>query len=233
MGRPGQRVVRLKQLERSRPRSCSLGNVRLLLAALAFLGAGCARPGVYWGDRWNDFRDCFTLEAGPGIGYDADLHVTDWIATGVGVAGSAKFGFAGRKPVGLSHGNHVDLHISFPLVQVFLLTGGLTPAEAESEWSDGLPALLHADYCERNAQFLDYRIIHVDSRTTSSILLLNAMAFTKNRGRASEPKLIDAFDADLGATLLLVSARIGFSPGQFADFALGFFGLDIAGDDAE
>jgi len=25
--------------------------------------------------------------------------------------------------------------------------------------------------------------------------------------------------------------RLGFSPGQFADFVLGFFGLDIAGDD--
>jgi hypothetical protein len=37
---------------------------------------------------------------------------------------------------------------------------------------------------------------------------------------------------DLTAALLVgPSVRLGFSPGQFADFVLGLLGLDIAGDD--
>ena len=39
---------------------------------------------------------------------------------------------------------------------------------------------------------------------------------------------------DLTAALLVgPSVRLGFSPGQFADFVVGLFGLDIAGDDAK
>jgi hypothetical protein len=30
-----------------------------------------------------------------------------------------------------------------------------------------------------------------------------------------------------------VCARVGFSPGEFVDFLLGWFGIDIAGDDRE
>ncbi len=40
-------------------------------------------------------------------------------------------------------------------------------------------------------------------------------------------------DFQLGVTLLLVNARVGFNLLETADFLLGFAGLDIAGDDEE
>ncbi len=42
--------------------------------------------------------------------------------------------------------------------------------------------------------------------------------------------LIDRFDLEFGAVVLL-GARVGFSPGQFLDFVLGLLGVDLAGDD--
>lgn len=40
----------------------------------------------------------------------------------------------------------------------------------------------------------------------------------------------DRWDLELGFTVL-VGARVGFSPGQFVDFAAGLFGFDPAADD--
>ena len=37
----------------------------------------------------------------------------------------------------------------------------------------------------------------------------------------------------VGATLLLIGARVGFNPLEFFDFLLGFAGYDIAGDDPD
>ena len=42
---------------------------------------------------------------------------------------------------------------------------------------------------------------------------------------------LHAFDVELSLTLLVGRLRLGFSPGEFVDFLLGWFGLDIAGDD--
>ncbi len=42
---------------------------------------------------------------------------------------------------------------------------------------------------------------------------------------------VHAFDVSVGVHALLVGASVGFSPGEFLDFLLGWFGLDIAGDD--
>jgi hypothetical protein len=44
------------------------------------------------------------------------------------------------------------------------------------------------------------------------------------------PKLIDAFWVSISFRLFL-GFEIGFNPGEFLDFLLGFFGLDLAGDD--
>ncbi|MCZ6691919.1 MAG: hypothetical protein O7H41_20215 [Planctomycetota bacterium] len=40
-----------------------------------------------------------------------------------------------------------------------------------------------------------------------------------------------AFDIEAHLFLGVVGARAGFSPGEFVDFFLGWFGVDIAGDD--
>ena len=42
---------------------------------------------------------------------------------------------------------------------------------------------------------------------------------------------IHLFDIEVRVHALIMSARAGFSPGEFVDFLLGWFGVDIAGDD--
>jgi hypothetical protein len=42
---------------------------------------------------------------------------------------------------------------------------------------------------------------------------------------------IHAFDIEAGISALFVGVRVGFSPGELLDFLLGWFGIDIAGDD--
>ena len=42
---------------------------------------------------------------------------------------------------------------------------------------------------------------------------------------------IHVFDIEAGFFVLFAGARAGFSPGEFVDVILGWFGVDIAGDD--
>ena len=122
--------------------------------------------------------------------------------------------------------------MGFPFLQVCLLTCCLPPEEF-----DGVPAILYTDVSVRN-DFQDCDsgpgqapAVASCCTATQSIVFLNLAAFRKDRGHESDPAMINAFDLDLGATLAVVSARVGFSFGRFADFALGFFGLNVAGDD--
>ncbi len=68
-------------------------------------------------------------------------------------------------------------------------------------------------------------------RDTASIVLLNVLAFNEKRGRSPKAPLVDAFEVDLGATMIVPSLRAGINPAQFLDFPLGWTTLDIAGDD--
>lgn len=43
---------------------------------------------------------------------------------------------------------------------------------------------------------------------------------------------IHLFDVEVGIGLMFFGVNAGFSPGQFLDFLLGWFGIDLAGDDA-
>ena len=49
----------------------------ILLAAVGVLCAGCGRPGAYLKSRALDFVDCFTLEAGLGIGAGVEVQATE------------------------------------------------------------------------------------------------------------------------------------------------------------
>ncbi len=42
---------------------------------------------------------------------------------------------------------------------------------------------------------------------------------------------IHAFDVEVAVYAIVPYVRVGFSPGEFLDFLLGWFGADIAGDD--
>jgi len=198
------------------------------------LCTGCAGPGRYWRDRGNDLLDCFTLEAGIGFGADVELHATDLIATGAGLGVSFKRGL----PAGEPGSAHVGLPF-LPILSVLhdrqdrRLCGGQDSPHDEMLLG-GLPEFLQFLITDRSVRDADLgsMLRGGDSgRPTASILFLNVLPFAPKKEWERPSSLANIFDVDVGATLMPLSARVGFSPGQFADFVLGFFGLDVARDD--
>ena len=53
----------------------------------------------------------------------------------------------------------------------------------------------------------------------------------RDRALSTGAARIHAFDIEAGVFVLLAGVRVAFSPGEFVDFFLGWFGVDIAGDD--
>ena len=49
--------------------------------------------------------------------------------------------------------------------------------------------------------------------------------------RAQRKARLHAFDVEAGVFVLFFGARAGFSPGEFFDFLVGWFGFDPANDD--
>jgi hypothetical protein len=48
---------------------------------------------------------------------------------------------------------------------------------------------------------------------------------------AENERVLDALDVELGASALFGGIEVAVRPGEFLDFLLGWFGLDLAGDD--
>ncbi|MBM4040757.1 MAG: hypothetical protein FJ290_19815 [Planctomycetes bacterium] len=206
---------------------------------------GCAGLGKYATDRGNDFLDCFTALGGiggplPGV----ELHATHCLTTGAGLTSSLKWGIVGRQAgPALLLSNQMGLGL--PAVLRLL----------KSEWSnqfekDGDLSLLYTYISESDVQS-DVYGPRSGMRTSKSVFLFDVTCIPRYaynyqgsllfRSNCSGPEYeerrpIEALDLHLDATAALLvgpSVRLGFSPGQFADFVLGFFGLDIAGDDAK
>lgn len=58
-----------------------------------------------------------------------------------------------------------------------------------------------------------------------------AFLWTERAPRLDPRARIHAFDIEVRAYAAFVYTKVGFSPGEFVDFLLGWFGADIAGDD--
>jgi len=190
----------------------------LVLAGLTLLATGCARPASYWQNRVRDLAQCSTVAAGIGLGLDAEIHVTDWVGTGVGASVTAKYGWGIGYPVGddVSSWPCLERHVGFPIRHLALVCAPrwATPNELPPSG----PEFLITD--------ATWRI-----RRTASVLLVNLASFHRGGGWVSDVRTIDRFGIDVGATLLVPSVRVGFNPAQFLDFLLGWTTLDIAGDD--
>ncbi|MBM4040756.1 MAG: hypothetical protein FJ290_19810 [Planctomycetes bacterium] len=206
---------------------------------------GCAGLGKYATDRGNDFLDCLTAQAGVGFLLPAvELRATHWVTAGAGFAVSEKWGLDGREAVTRGYSQ-----AGFGMPGVLHLLG----FESDKDFEDDGALKPFYTYTSR---------IHITPtfplasgkglRVSKCILLFDVTSIPRFayhydhdlRWRPLEPprlireerKLVEALDVhvDVTAALLLgPSLRLGFSPGQFADFVLGFFGLDIAGDDAK
>jgi len=201
----------------------------MMLAAC--LCCGCASFGHYMRNRGLDFVDCFKLEAGVGLGVDVDVHATDWLATGAGAAASRKWGFAGRHVVGVDVGEArtgFDVHVA-PPVAPFLVW--ITPRRSlDGLGIDSSLRYLYTDLCARDCYppCPPFEPRHV--KLCRTIVVYSMTSVHDADGKRAE-KLVDAFDLNVGATVLPISLRAGLSLGQFLDFVLGWSTLDIASDD--
>ena len=224
------------------------------------LCTGCAGVGKYARDRGNDFLDCFTAQGGLGLGLPAvELHATDWLTTGAGCSLGVRWGLQGGDP-GLWSVTQFGvplLPLLTPLVYRkpppadLLRDGDVSRTRPPDDllW-DGDVRWLYT-YVSRTYQGLPFFNTH-GLRVSKSVLLFDVTCIPKfayhydaHGGILSgwsyelvheKRKLVEALDVHVDATAALLlgpSVRLGFSPGQFADFVLGFFGLDIAGDDAK
>lgn len=180
-----------------------IGNRGAVLAACVLV-AGCAPAGRYLAARGLDLADVVQLNAGYGPGALASAKATDFAHLAAGWSRDRKAGIVGRHAARWDEEN-----LGFPVSNVaefyyaprWRLASALLCFQAREV----------GPFATGDREFLWNRL---DSRC----------------GRTEAPWL-DRFDLEAGGTALFVNARAGLRPGQAADFVLGLFTLDPAGDD--
>ncbi|MCZ6692164.1 MAG: hypothetical protein O7H41_21480 [Planctomycetota bacterium] len=183
------------------------------------IATGCQTTvGSYLGNRGRDLADCFTIEAGVGYGLGAELKLAGLVHIAVGT------GLDGSLQAGLRYGDLVPRSetkdektgfFGFPIINLLWMFSD----------QDGYPPYLHVskDAKEEHACYL---------------LLPGLASYAPDRSESwiwTDPKSgwsrLHAFDIEASVYWGIIGARAGFSPGEFVDFLLGWFGVDIAGDD--
>jgi hypothetical protein len=204
---------------------------KILLAAVVFSCSGC----TYATDRFNDFVDCFHADVGYGLGLEAHVVATDGISYCIGLANPVKYGIRGRYI-----GTWEDYYMGFPIAN-FVMCFAMTQVGHHENVSCAKGRESHS--CFQWGCFLIpwpvYSNIKIFERNKSGQPYIEygsiaAINLHKSRGSMDAypfGDLINAFDFEAGFTVIYFGLNAGFNCGQFADFLLGFFGLDIADDD--
>ena len=200
------------------------------IAFLVILGSGCADFSVYMKDRGNDLADCFTVRVGRGCGLGARFQVTNYFGAAVGFSQERKIGYFGREPVevrgfwaGIPAPQIVSVvpFLAAPFSAFSREERYFTPLEWLKTWFTMVLTTEWASY-ERGLITESERFLGV-----------NLAEFTEPGWLDPPPPFIgEKLFIEVGAALFAVGFDIGFNPAEFADFLLGWFSLDLAGDDA-
>lgn len=206
----------------------------LAVALAALLGAQACAPG-----RLADLQDSGRLSAGLAVGLSVDAKVGDLTHPAVGVLSSAAmFGFETRHIDGFWY----EARVSDPFATYWYRRDGQGWAWslASSGWRGMWESPGYLDAIDEIDGTFDqeplpetgseYRGERLDGELVASLWL----PLPVGEGVDEAPVLFryrTATDLQVGATLLLVGARVGFNPLEFLDFVLGFAGFDPAGDD--
>ncbi len=187
------------------------------LVAVLALSAGCQTTvGNYFGNRARDFGECFAAQVGLGVGLGVDIRAVGILHASVGGGfyfDGATLGWAYGAPLpsalrGLSR--HAILRFTgFPLSWFPL-----------REWFSLIPT--HTSRLGPNEEHYCYFLLPV---------ITDAFLHSDDEISPATWARIHAFDIEVGAFAIVLGARVGFSPGEFLDFLLGWVGIDIAGDD--
>jgi hypothetical protein len=186
------------------------------VVALAVLAcAGCSSPGRYWRDRGLDLLDTFEVGVSAGKGFRAEVRY------GLGVWG-----------IGRNEGWRARIGQRSFLLREDTATFGLFPFPL-----NGIMAAvwwLGDDACMWGLA-LSLGFAHEDETPVWGPTggALRAPELERSRGVMAAWGDPPGESFPLGAELhLFVGARVRFLPAEFVDFATGFFGLDLLGDDS-
>lgn len=210
--------------------------VPLLLAGC--LATGCQTTvGNYLANRGRDLGECFLLQYGAGIGLGVDVKLAGALHASAGFACYYPFHSMGWYYGELRPG---DVRSGFGH-----LPGegdlGILIAHASTRSFDGtktdhlcyaiLPALLSKEEGVWLWGDMSGRPDRVAEQAPLADGLLEGETLERLERAVARKARVHAFDIEAGVFLGVVGVRAGFSPGQFADFLLGWVGIDIAGDD--
>lgn len=190
-------------------KACAL----VALAALVSALSGCA----YLRNRAADLADVFVAEASVGLGAHLHVQVTDFLGTGIG--------FSEQRGVWL-HGRYIGTGTRTSLGIVVINMSGVAPEKK----ADLRPLFSGSrDYVEMAKEGVG---IYDDSRGCWYCVLPVGLAWFGPSAYFEVSKLRwwRLLDVSVGASAL-IGFHVCLSPGEAADFLLGFPGIDLAGDD--
>lgn len=186
---------------------------RFLIILIIISSSGCA----YFEQRARDFGDCFRLNAGAGLGVSADAQVFCFKA-GVGYWQGYCAGLNRKSEIGIWH----EKYRGIPICQI------------EGAMQEGLGVL---EAFSTSSTILEIENSIYKNRENSRDLQESALVFIyfKSVGMTigdprMETKWTDYFWINANASCFL-RFNVGFNIAELFDFILGWFGLDIAGDD--
>ncbi len=199
--------------------------VRAFLALALALFSGCA----YLEDRGNDFADCFRGSVGIGLGAQAHAQVGPFIA-GAGVWNGSCAGHLGRHGGVLYEGTYLGVpltNIAFPIL-IAVTPSYITKASSAEKTSFVILAPL--GLLGTSAVFRKLEGEGEDRQEFSlSLCALDVGAFLQ-----AEPDRLEDWRDLFWITVsahAFVGFEVGFNLAEFADFLMGWFGIDLCGDD--
>jgi hypothetical protein len=180
---------------------------RLLPLVLALPLAGCG----YLKNRAHDFGDLWRVNVETGaLGLEADVKVGELAHVGVGQKGFSRYGTTYL--IEQESKDWAEIHLP---VSLFFAFGKE-------------PFALHYVYAlgDTRSTFVWWWNPYVSAQDRC-FLLLPPLTEQKSARRTT----LHAFDLEASAFVLVFGLEVGFSLGEFVDFVLGLFAVDIAGDD--
>jgi len=177
--------------------------VTVAFVTAAALVQGCA----YSTARWRDFTDVLSLGVSAGGGIGARASATRLVALELGAQKDEKL-------VGWRERNFKWIESSYGLVFASWRMPTLD-GEPSAEFS-----FLDRLSTSRRRSYFPARTEIEDARHTLFIL-----------SRARGMRLVTALDVGVGLSAVIAGLEATVSPGELADFLLGWFGLDIGRDD--